>query len=141
MFQPACNCAFLCQTPFLVSPSPAVSPIPSILVATPISLSLARSLALSRSLSLPLDHHLPHHRKGSNVEPRDGVEDRYKLVLSQHCRCLFLASEKTATTTCRKVLAHRVARGLARADLSKRAARMARTACMWPCSAHAQMPL
>ena len=70
------------------------------------------------------------------------VEDRYELILSRHCHCrLFLASENTATTTCRKVLAHRVARGLARADLSKRAARMARTACMWPCSAHAQMPL
>jgi len=46
-----------------------------------------------------------------------------------------------ATTTCRKALAHRVARGRAKMDLSKRAARMAGTARMQTCSAHAQMPL
>jgi len=46
------------------------------------------------------------------------VEDRYELVFSRHCLCcLFLASEKNATTTCRKALAHRAASGLARVDL------------------------
>jgi len=55
------------------------------------------------------------------------IEDRYKLFFSRHCHChLFLASEKTTTTTCRKALVHRVARGLARADLPKQAAGMAR---------------
>ena len=108
--------------------------------ASPLSLFLSQflSLSLSRSLSLPLDHHLPHHHKDSNVKPQGGVEDGYELVLSQHCGCrLFLASEKNATTTGRKEFACRLAHRPAREDLSKWAARMARTARM----AHGQMPL
>jgi len=66
------------------------------------------------------------------------VEDRCKLVSSLHCRCrLFLASEKAATMTWRKALACGLACGLAREDLSKWAARMARTAHM----VHGQMTL
>jgi len=144
MFHPACDCAFLCHTFFLVPPSPAVSPIPSILVSTSLSLFLPLSFSLSVLVpSLTLDHCLPHHRKGSNVEPWGSVEGHYKLVLSQNCHChLLLASgKKLPTTIYRKVLAHREAHGRARKDSSKRAACMAGTARTQTCSAHAQMPL
>jgi len=49
--------------------------------------------------------------------------------------------KETARMTCRKALAHRIAHGRARTDLSKQAACMAGTVRMGTCSAHAQMPL
>jgi len=80
---------------------------------------------------------MTNFRKSKNIS----VENRYELVLSRHCHCrLFLASEKSTTMTCRKALAHTVARGWARVDLSKWAACMARTACTRTCSAHVQCP-
>jgi len=141
MFQPACNFAFSVPYPFFGLSFPCLVTHP-LYPGFYLYFLLSLLLSLSCSLFLSLDHHLPHHRKGSNVEPQGGVEDRYELVLSRHCYChLFLASEKNATMTWRRALAHRAAGGWTRVDLSKRAACMAQSACTRTCSSHAQMPL
>jgi len=94
----------------------------------------------------------PQHRKGTDLlEQVQRTATKIRGLCRRPLQTGFVSTlplsslvdlwKETVTTTCRKALAHRVACGWARIDLSKQAVCMAGTACMWTCSAHAQMPL